>query len=159
MFWRISENFGLVVRVFIEGQANPTWRERASPEGSRALAIKLRICWFCSADVTQQNRKSRVCNKLSPPLCQEGEWSQAVVWDMGMGLGIWVHGLPCGSSVSPHLYKSCSTGADQLCNVIPARFWGLGFQELTGKVGSREMGQEGLTPAVHLQGSEVPHLR
>lgn len=57
------------------------------------------------------------------------------------------------------LYKSCRTGPDHPCNVIPAHSWVLGFQELTGKVGSREMGQEGLTPGVHLQGSKVPHFR
>lgn len=128
-FLKTSE---LVAGVFIEGQANPTWRERASQEGSRALAVKLRICLFCSEDVILETRKSRVCSKLSSPLCQAGEWAQAVVWDMGMGIwiwgcgsgfgdmdmGLWVHRQPWGSSVSPPAVQILQdrTGSPLQCN-------------------------------------------
>lgn len=36
-FGEVLKTLGLVAGVFIEGQANPTWRERASLEGSRDL--------------------------------------------------------------------------------------------------------------------------
>lgn len=148
-FGGLLKTLGCVVGVFIEGQANPTWRERASPEGSRALAIKSRICFFCSDDWMQQNRKRRLCNKLFPfP-------GGGMVPGCSVGLETWIWG--CGdvgptlrSSVSPPGVQILqdSTRSSLQCN--PSSFLAAG---ISGKLGA---GQEGLIPAEDLQGSKVP---
>lgn len=131
------------------------WRKRAGPEGSRALAIKLRICSFCSDDVTQQNRKSRVCSKVSPPLSQEGNGASCSVGsgngDTEMGLG--VHALPCLTPVVQILQDR----ARKPLQCHPSSFLSAGIS--LAKLGAVGVGQEGLVPSCGSAGFKGPTLQ